>query len=136
MFRVNRNPRAKDLRRFGWAMLAGFTVVGAVAWLAGRPEGRSPLSWRGSPGQLTGVAFLGVGLAVWLVSTLSPRAARTVYVAWMTAASHVGRVMSLVLLTALFVGLLPLFSLIVRMGDPMRRRRSSTGTYWEPYRAH
>ncbi|MEK7710827.1 MAG: hypothetical protein AAB341_02930, partial [Planctomycetota bacterium] len=53
----------------------------------------------------------------------------------MTATAPVGIVMSTILLTMLFMLILPVFSLIVRMGDPLRKKLGGA-TYWEDYKAH
>ena len=69
--------------------------------------------------------------------SLGPRSVATpVYVVWMTAAMWIGRVMTPVLLTALFVVLLPVFSLI-RLGDPLRLKLKPKGeSYWEDHKHH
>ena len=47
----------------------------------------------------------------------------------------VGTVMSTVLLTAVFVVVLPLFSIVVRLGDPLRKKLGGA-TYWEDYKPY
>lgn len=142
MFTVNKNPDKSDLRNFGWAMLIGFGVLGAVVWTApwlnawrtGEPS--PPLAWSGSGTQVTAVCLWAVGLSLWAVSMLTRSPARVVYIVWMSAAMALGTVMSTVLLTVLFIGLLPVFSVVVRIGDPLRKRPSAKETYWEDYRPY
>ncbi len=126
MFTVIRNPTLHDLRKFGWAMLAGFAVIGGVLWYFGA---------RGSTSSYVGFLLWGAGIVLWLLALLTPAAAKPVYVVWMTAGMAIGTVMSTILLTLLFVFLLPLFSLVVRMGDPLRRKLGAA-TYWEKYKPH
>ena len=130
MFTVNKNPSVSDLRKFGWAMLFGFGVLGAILWIvAWRRYGGGSFGWSGAVGLLV----LGIGL--WVIGVTAPNTARPVYVAWMTVTVPIGLVMSTVLLTVLFVFVLPLFSLIVRWSDPLQKKLGAS-TYWEEYKPH
>jgi hypothetical protein len=138
MFQVKKNPSAQDVRRFGWAMLLGFGVLGVIAWLVAWRVGSTAglLSWSGERGQVSSIVLWGLGVALWGVSLLTPVLGRAVYVVWMSAASIVGVLMTTVLLTLLFLFFLPLFSLVVRYGDPLRKKLKAEGSYWEDYRPH
>jgi hypothetical protein len=138
MFTVNRNPTADDIRKFGYAMLIGFWAVGALLWLGPWLKTRdlSVLGWSGTGLQFTAIGLQTLGVGLCLLSLAAPGAAKPVYVAWMTVAVAIGVVMSTVLLTALFLCLLPVFSLVVRAGDPLRKRLTAGGSYWEDYRPH
>ena len=138
MFTVNKNPTVDDLRKFGFAMVAGFLFIGAMVYLASwvRTGEVSTLGWRGSGFQWAAIGLALLGLAMCGLCRLSPTAARPVYIAWMTVAVGVGTVVSTILLTLLFVFLLPVFSIIVRLGDPLRKKRKPHGTYWEDYKPH
>ena len=138
VFTVNKSPDPSELRKFGWSMLAGFGVIGIVLWLSlwWKGQADSPVSWSGGGAQVTAVCLWALGVLLWGVAVLTRSPARVVYVAWMSAAMAIGTVMSTILLTILFIALLPIFSLIVRIGDPLRRRSSSKETYWEDYRPH
>ncbi len=142
VFTVNKNPDKSDLRKFGWAMLVGFGVIGVVLWAAPwlkawwTGESPPPPVWSGSGAQVAAACLWAVGMSMWAVSMLTRSPARAVYVAWMSAAMIIGTVVSTVLLTVLFVGLLPVFSLVVRIGDPLRKRLSAKETYWEDYRPY
>jgi hypothetical protein len=131
---VNKNPSVGDLRKFGWAMLLGFGVIGVALWYVG-PD---PNGWRWAgvaPQQVAVVAWI-LGPALWLVS-LGPRpVARPVYVGWMTAAMYVGTLVTFVLLSVVFVVVLPIFSLI-RFKDPLRLKLGASGdSYWEDHAHH
>jgi len=137
-FTVNRNPSVADLRKFGWAMILGFGVLGAVLWTVHyvRADLPSLVAWTGSKAQVTAVCFWGLGAVLCIVSLGSPALAKPIYVVWMTVAAAMGTVMSTILLTLLFVFFAPLFSIFVRMGDPLRKKLSAGGTYWEDYKPH
>ena len=131
---VNRDPSSAELHRFGGAMLLGFGVIGLVLWYFG-PE---PNGWRWVPvyGQKATLVLWGLGLVL-LAVAFGPRGlARPVYVGWMTGAACLGTVMTFVMLSVLFVVLLPFFSLI-RLTDPLRRKLRGPGeSYWEDHRHH
>jgi hypothetical protein len=131
---VNQNPSVGELRKFGWAMLLGFGVIGVVLWYAGpHPNG---WTWTGvAPQQVAVVAWI-LGPTLWLVSFGPRPVARPVYVAWMTVATYLGTLVTFVLLSVLFVVLLPVFSLI-RFKDPLRfKLRASGDSYWEDHTHH
>ena len=138
VFAVNKNPTTKDLHAFGKAMLLGFGILGVLLWTVtyfrARPE--SFLAWTGSNAQLVAVCFWGLGLVLLGLSYTAPAAAKPVYVIWMTVAAAIGTVMSTILLTVLFFVLTPIFSLIVRRSDPLRKKLRAGGTYWEDYKPH
>jgi len=135
MFTVNRNPSPRDVRFFAWSMLIGFDGLGFLlltiaSWKSGRPFF--------SPGTMLLAVFTVlsvVGTVSGIASLASPRAAKSLYIAWMTITVPIGIVMSTILLTVLFVVLLPLFSLVVRLGDPLRKRLGGA-TYWEEYKRY
>ena len=135
MFTVNKNPSADDLRKFGWAMLIGFSVIGTVLWTAAwrKYGGNGLLGWSGVGAQVVALCLWALGAGLCALSLYSPASAKPVYVTWMRATAPIGIVMSTILLTLVFVLVLPLFALIVRWGDPLRRKIGGA-TYWEDYR--
>lgn len=138
VFAVNKNPSDHDLRAFGRAMWLGFGILGALLWVvhAYRADVPSYFTWRGSAPQVTSVCFWGLGVALCILSYASSAVSKPIYVVWMTVAAAIGTVMSTIMLTVLFFVLVPIFSIIVRRGDPLRKKLHAGGTYWEPYPAH
>jgi len=136
VFEVNKNPSTKDLHSFGWAMLAGFGVIGLILWLIPwlATWDTAGLAWAGTGRQVLAVVLWVLGVALLLISRTSAQIARPVYVAWMSAVLPIGIAVSTILLTLLFVLLLPIFSVIVRLGDPLRKNLSAEESYWEDYR--
>ena len=138
MFTVNKNPNVRDLHKFGAAMLFGFFVIGAILFFAPWIKTRDIelLGWTGSGLQVTAFSLQGLGLFLFLLSYAAPAVAKPVYVVWMTVGVAMGTVMSTILLTVMFFVLLPVFSLIVRLGDPLRKKLHEGETYWEDYKPH
>lgn len=135
MFVVNRSPSIPDLRKFGHAMLLGFTAIAVFLWVFpyARSWEASILSWSASRAQIAAICLGMLGLILLVISWWLPEAMRPIYIGWMSLALPVGMFMSLVLLTLLFVLLLPLFSLWIRWNDPLRTRRGAKASYWEEY---
>jgi hypothetical protein len=131
---VNRNPSVREVRNFGLVMLCGFAVLAGLFWWFGKTEGGG-WGWSGSGLHWGSVVLAASGLAILLITLVSAAAGRVVYVVWMTAATYVGAVMTFVMLSVLFVVLLPVFSLI-RFKDPLRMKLSKDGSYWEEHQHH
>lgn len=138
MFTVNRNPSRADLHNFGWAMLGGFGLLGLAAWVVPPLRGSEPVAfgWTGQPNQSAAICLWALGVALFAAAFAPGSVARRVYVIWMSMVTPVGLVMSMVGLTLLFILLLPIFSLVVRFGDPLRRKLRKDGSYWEDYKPY
>lgn len=132
MFSVKRNPSLSELRTFGWVLLVGFSVVGLLLW----SSLFSAWAWTASGKQVLALACWGLGVVLGGLPLASVNLARPIYVGWMTVFVPVGIAMTTVLLTLLFFLFLPVFSLIVRLGDPLRKKLKAEGSYWEDHRKH
>ena len=138
MFTVNKNPTRSDLRKFGWAMLIGFGVFGALSWLLPWIRGidGAAVGWWGGSSQIASLCFWAAGLSMCAVGLTLPAVAKPMYVIWMSLTVPIGLVMSTILLTVMFIFLLPLFSIVVRFGDPLRKKRRRRKSYWEDYKPY
>ena len=136
MFTVNKNPTPAELRKFGWAMLIGFSVIGLALWyLSARSRLTSWYAWVGDGYQVATAIMIPLGILLVTISVNAPGLARPIYMGWMTVTVPIGIVMSTILLTLLYFILLPVFALIVRSGDPLRRRLGAN-SYWEDYKPY
>ncbi len=138
MFDVNKNPTPKELRQFGVVMVIGFTIISVLVWLSpwfGNWDA-SKLSWTGTSRQGTAIGLFVLGAVLCVIGLTASEFARIVYVVWMTVGGKIGIVMSTLMLSLLFFLFLPVFSLIVRWGDPLRKKLSDDDSYWEDYKPH
>ncbi len=113
------NPTRTDLRNFGLLMFAAFTVIGCLRWWL---KGHVP-----SILFTVAIAFLVLGLTV-------PGLLKPIYRAWMKFALALNWVMTRVLLTIAFYGMITPVAIIYRLvsGDPLKRKWDpSAATYWE-----
>ncbi len=135
MFTINKNPDEAVLKKFGWAMLIGFGAIGAVVWLlpAVKAWDASLLAWVASGKQTAAIGLWAVGASLWLLTLVAPMAAKPIYVGWMSVAVPIGIVVSTIMLTVLYFLLLPVFSIIVRFGDPMGKKLDPDGSYWQDH---
>lgn len=131
MITVNQNPSAAELRKFGWAMLLGFGVIGAVLWYFG-PQPNA-LGYVAVRQQKIALGLWIVGVVLLIISYGPAAISRPIYVTWMTVGMYLGTVMTFVLLSVLFVVLLPWFSLI-RLSDPLGMKLKPKGeSYWRDH---
>jgi hypothetical protein len=140
MLALNKNPAAAELRSFGWSTLLGFGVIGTMLWYSsiahtGSWWPRADWGWAGHPRQILALIAWTAGLTVFATSRFSRRLARSIYLLWMTGAMYAGMVTTFIMLTVLFVTVLPAFSLI-RLADPLRLKVRQTGSYWEQSSPH
>jgi hypothetical protein len=119
---VVRDPTREELRRFGVTMLCALGVVGGLLWWL------APL---GGLGRSAAIVVWVVGACVAVLSWAAPGLGRPLHRGWMTVAAWLSAVMMAVLLTVLFIALLPFFTFI-RLGDPLRKRAEHE-SYWEPH---
>ncbi|UCG58267.1 MAG: hypothetical protein JSU70_01925 [Phycisphaerales bacterium] len=126
LMEANWHPDDKQLRTFGIVGLIASVVLSLVFYLL-----------KGIAIQWVAV-ILGAGAAIFLLSLISGKLTRMVYVGLMAAALPIGYVVSFILLAAFyFILLTPLaifFKIIGR--DPLGRKfDSATDSYWLPHRA-
>jgi hypothetical protein len=135
MFTVNRNPSRIELRKFGSAMLLGFGVIALILWCGKNIRtGQGWFAWTGGGSQITALALAALGVSLFTLSRVSESACRSVYVLWMTVFVPVGLVMSTIVLSLIYFIVLPIFSIIVRFSDPLRKKLKPDGTYWEDFK--
>lgn len=113
------DPSPRTLRVFAWALPMFFGVVGASRWHAGH-DVAAAIVWS-------------LGLVVSIVAIASPAARRRIYVGWMRAVAPVGWVVSMVLLTAIWIVVaIPTGLMLKALGrDPLQRRLDrDAASYW------
>jgi len=119
IMRINWDPGADGLRKFGLTLFMASIVAAGV------------LFWRGHP--MLSIACVAVGGLVLLVSLLSVRLALPLYRGWMGIALVAGSVMSTVMLAVVYFGVVTPLALLMRLTgrDRLRLRLVDTSSYWQ-----
>lgn len=118
MVHINWSPCAKELRKFGVAMIVGFTIIGGAFY------------WRGHTSVAMGCWIFGaVNGTLGLTGT---KAALPGYLAWMAVAFGMGSIVGPVLLALYYFGVITPMGLFMRLAgrDKLALRRGEDDTYW------
>lgn len=127
---IDWSPDAKQLRKFGLAMIVGFGIIGTMFWFGIWPFGGA---WPvGTPGPKAAIGCWIFGAAAGVLGLTGTKAALVVYVPWMAVAFIMGNVISRALLTILYYGMITPFGLVMRLcgRDKLHLRRRQVRTYW------
>lgn len=120
MVHINWNPSRKDIRKFGVVFLIGFGFIGGV------------LAWRGLT--QTAAWIGGIAGTIGALAVIAPSVAKPFYTVWMGLAFVMGTIVSSVVLTIIFFGILTPSGFLMRLAgrDPLRLKKTSfkSGTYW------
>lgn len=119
--KINWHPQNRDLRKFGWVILVGFGILGTLLYFKHKVNSAD---W-----------MWGIGGFVGLLAVIFPSAARPFYFIWMGIGFALGSVMSRVVMTIIFYGVISPVALFFRMikRDALRIRseNKSRNSYWE-----
>jgi hypothetical protein len=115
---INWRPDARELRKFGVAMIVGFGLLALVAW------------WRHHP--VTAEVLAGIGAGAGLLGLSGTKAALIVYWPWMSIAFVMGNVISRVLVALFFFLVITPMGLVMRLlGRDKLQRKNKRKTYWD-----
>lgn len=121
MIEIDWRPSPKELRKFGLVVMAGMGLIGAAfQFLSHAPEAARGCWIAGAALGLPALTGTVVGLpGYWL---------------WMGVAFVMGNVMSRVLLTVIYYGLITPLGLARRLfgGDPLQLKKPAKASYWLP----
>jgi len=121
LMHLDLNPTPEKIRQFGIAspfMLAGIGLL--LTWRFGLP-----LAWPALLG--------GIGAALFILSRISPRFVRPVYLGLVIIGFPIGWVVSHLIMTLFFFGILTPIALLFRLArrDVLQRKRDvSRESYW------
>jgi hypothetical protein len=120
MISINFDPSARELRRFGLAVLVGLAIIGGVLYF-------------GYDSPVAAAWCVGVGLVVGAVGLTGHRVALVAYWPWMGLAFVLGNIMSRVLLSVTFLCVLTPIGLMMRLvgRDRLGLRKRPRESYWE-----
>jgi len=129
---IDWKPDSKKLKEFGWVSAIGFAVIGflvlpTVARLHNRKgiEVEGELAADGSPllepyawmdwNWTISFVLLGIGLLIWIISLISTKAVKPIYLFWMAVAFPIGWCISHLILGLLYFGLFTPMALFFKL---------------------
>lgn len=118
MKKLNLNPSSKDIRLFGLVLLIGFGIIGALAFKHGK-HSLAETMWKGSG-------------AICVLALVWPKGARPFYWVWMRLGLVIGFVMSRVVLTLIFYGVVTPIALFFKFKkrDELNLKKPSGLSFW------
>lgn len=121
MKKLKLNPTKRDLRMFGLVLIIGFGLIGALLYYKGKAN--------------IAIGLWSIAGAIALLAFVWPSGARPFYVAWMTLGLIMGFVMSRVVMTLIFYGVITPVALFFRVSgrDSLKLKKTQAGSYWEAH---
>jgi len=121
--RINWNPNNKDLRIFGLTLIIGFGLIGGLFF------------WRES---LTVAKWMWMGsIGIGGLAILAPPLSRPFYFLWMGLAFVMGTIVSFLILSLIFYGIITPVGMMMRLigRDALLRKKEATKkqTYWHKH---
>ena len=133
---IDWKPDEKKLKEFGWVSAIGFSVIGflilpTVKWLHSR-GGEEPYAWMDFNWKIS-LILLAIGIGIWILSLISTKVVRPIYLFWMAVAFPIGWVISHLILGLLYFGLFTPIAIVFKiMGrDALNRKIDKDAkSYW------
>ncbi len=125
LIEVSFNPDQKQLRNFGRIAIIATALVGLLLYFIKH----LPIKWV--------LILFAVGLAIFIISIVSLKLTRYIFVGLTLVTLPIGFVVSLVVLAAFYFLLITPVALIFRLigRDSLNRRFDyGAGSYWQPHR--
>jgi|ETNmetMinimDraft_11_1059920.scaffolds.fasta_scaffold57720_2 hypothetical protein len=123
LVKINWRPNSKELRKFGWTILAGFLILGGLVFFKN-----------------SNVAFWmwGVGIVIGGTGLTGMKIALPFYWVWMGIAFVMGNIMSRILLGVIFAFVLTPLAVLIRLirRDRLNLQKSNKNSYWENVKPH
>lgn len=118
LVKINWQPDAKELRKFGLVVLIGFAIIGAIFFFTART---TPAYYLWGIGAVFGFSGL-TGTAI----------ARPFYFIWMGFAFVIGNIMSRIIMFLVFFVVVTPLGLIMRLTgrDRLRLKKSNASSLW------
>lgn len=118
MVKINWKPSQKELKNFGWVILVGFGIIGALLFFKHKHNAAYGV-WGGS-------------VFVFLLSHILPVAAKPFYWIWMGFGFVMGSIMSRVVMSIIFYIVLTPVAVILKIAgkDSLQIKKPIKSSYW------
>ena len=126
LVKVNWKPSPKELRQFGAIFGSGFLLIGLVKyfWIWG---------WLFERNEKAGLIFILIGIVGGAIGLTGTKLALPLYWVWMGIAFVLGNIMSRVVITLIFYGVITPMSFVARLlgRDKLQLKKRAVQSYWQ-----
>lgn len=126
LVKLNWKPSPKELRQFGAIFGSGFLLIGLVKyfWI---------WSWLFERNEKLGLIFILIGIVGGAIGLTGTKLALPLYWVWMGVAFILGNIMSRVVITFIYYGVITPMSFVARLlgRDKLQLKKRAVQSYWQ-----
>ncbi len=126
LVKLNWKPSPKELRQFGAIFGSGFLLIGLVKyfWI---------WDWLFERNEKLGLIFILIGIVGGAIGLTGTKLALPLYWVWMGIAFVLGNIMSRVVITLIYYGVITPISVVARLlgRDKLQLKKRSVQSYWQ-----
>ena len=126
LVKLNWKPSPKELRQFGAIFGSGFLLIGLVKyfWI---------WDWLFERNEKLGLIFILIGIVGGAIGLTGTKLALPLYWVWMGVAFVLGNIMSRVVITLIYYGLITPMSFVARLlgRDKLQLKKRAVQSYWQ-----
>ncbi len=126
LVKLNWKPSPKELRQFGAIFGSGFLLIGLVKyfWI---------WNWLFERNEKLGLIFILIGIVGGAIGLTGTKLALPLYWVWMGVAFVLGNIMSRVVITLIYYGVITPMSFVARLlgRDKLQLKKRAVQSYWQ-----
>jgi multisubunit Na+/H+ antiporter MnhG subunit len=126
LVKLNWKPSPKEIRQFGAIFGSGFLLIGLVKyfWM---------WSWLFERNEKLGLIFILIGIVGGAIGLTGTKLALPLYWVWMGVAFVLGNIMSRVVITLIYYGVITPMSFVARLlgRDKLQLKKRAVQSYWQ-----
>ncbi len=126
LVKLNWKPSPKELRQFGAIFGSGFLLIGLVKyfWI---------WNWLFERNEKLGLIFIFIGIVGGAIGLTGTKLALPLYWVWIGIAFVLGNIMSRVVITLIYYGVITPISVVARLlgRDKLQLKKRAVQTYWQ-----
>lgn len=126
LVKLNWKPSPKELRQFGAIFGSGFLLIGLVKyfWI---------WNWLFERNEKLGLIFIFIGIVGGAIGLTGTKLALPLYWVWIGIAFVLGNIMSRVVITLIYYGLITPMSFVARLlgRDKLQLKKRAVQSYWQ-----
>jgi preprotein translocase subunit Sss1 len=126
LVKLNWKPSPKELRQFGAIFGSGFLLIGLVKyfWI---------WDWLFERNEKLGLIFILIGIVGGAIGLTGTKLALPLYWVWMGIAFVLGNIMSRVVITLIYYGVITPISVVARLlgRDKLQLKKRAVQSYWQ-----